>query len=229
MSKGVVWSLFDGSGLMVLPWAEAGYTCFCFNADEGDHGEYVVKARHHNITYVNCWIEEGFDPCGEYLDICNRIDAPNIIFSFPQCTNMANSGSKHERDDEVVDKDVALAKVAQVLGEKYGCTWLVENPVGKLCTKWRKPDHYFDPYEYGGYLSPKEGSFHKRMPAQDGYTKKTCLWVGNGFIMPDKRPVEHIGFCWSWKYCGGKGQKTKQLRSLTPRGFARAVFEANRA
>lgn len=63
----------------------------------------------------------------------------------------------------------------------------------------------------------------------DGYTKKTCLWFGNGFRMPEKRPGPiNIGFFWGWKYLGGKSETTKQLRSLTPRGFARAVFEANK-
>lgn len=222
MNKGTVWSLFCGSGIDVLPWAEAGYQCFCFNADSGDHGEYQVKMKHENITYVNCWIDESFDPHNE------NIPKPDIIFSYPQCTFMANSGSKHERDSQAVERDVELAKVAQRLGEKYNCAWIVENPVGKLCTMWRKPDYYFDPYEYGGYLSESEGSFHPKMPLCDAYTKKTCLWVGNGFIMPDKKPVKHIGCFWGWKSLGGASAKTKQLRSLTPRGFARAVFEFNK-
>lgn len=219
--KKIVWSLFDGSGIMGLKWAEAGYQVFCFNASEGDHGEYKIKMQHPNITYVNVWIDESFDPT-EY-------GTPNIIFSFPQCTFMANSGSKHEREEEAVQRDVNLAKVAQRLGDKYGCPWMVENPVGKLCTKWRKPDHYFDPYEYGGYLTEDEGSYHPKMPACDGYTKKTAIWCGNGFVMPKKLagPI-NIGYCWSWKSLGGASQKTKMLRSLTPRGFARAVFEANK-
>lgn len=217
---GVIWSLFDGSGIMGLPWAEAGYKVFCFNAEEGDHGEYTIKMDHPNITYVNVWIEEDFDPRGYGI--------PEMIFAFPQCTFMANSGSKHERQEDAVQRDVNLAKVAQRLGEKYNCPWMVENPVGKLCTKWRKPDYYFDPYEYGDYLSPEEGSYHPKMPFCDGYTKKTAIWAGNGFVMPDKSPGPiNIGFCWSWKFLGGKSNKTKMLRSLTPRGFARAVYQFN--
>lgn len=77
-------------------------------------------------------------------------------------------------------------------------------------------------------MSGFEPEFHPRMPARDGYTKKTCLWFGNGFIMPEKRPVPHIGMFWGWAWLGGKSTKTKQLRSLTPRGFARALFEANK-
>ena len=34
----IVWSLFDGSGIMGLPWAKAGYQAYYFNADSGNHG-----------------------------------------------------------------------------------------------------------------------------------------------------------------------------------------------
>ncbi len=227
MSK-AVWSLFDGSGLMVLPWAEAGYQCFCFNADDGDHGTYENRVKHPLITYVNCWIDKNFNPEGFYLDICHPITKPDIIFGFPPCTMLAGSGEQHERTAEEIQEALDNVRIVETLGNKYGVPWVIENPVGKLSTLWRKPDYYFDPYEFGGYLRKEEGSFHPKMPAQDGYTKKTCLWVGNGFVFPDKKPVEHIGFFWGWRYLGGKSNRTKQLRSLTPRGFARAVFHANR-
>lgn len=65
---------------------------------------------------------------------------------------------------------------------------------------------------------------------KDGYTKKTAIWHGNGFIEPKRNPLsdnEGVMFFWGWRWLGGKSAKTKQLRSLTPRGFARAVFMAN--
>lgn len=228
--KGIVYSLFDGSGIMGLPWAESGYQVFCFNSDNGDHGKYQIKMRHPNLTYVNCWIDEVFDPQENYIDLslCHPIGKPDIIFAFPDCTMLTVAGAQHERSEEAIQKSIANAKLVEDLGVKYNCPWMVENPVGKMSALWRKPDYYFDPYEYGGYISQQDGSFHVRMPYQDGYTKKTCLWVGNGFIMPEKKPVPHIGFFWAWRWCGGKGAKTKQLRSLTPRGFARAVYEANK-
>lgn len=223
-----VWCLYDGSGIMGLPWAEAGYQVFCFNADNGDHGEYEIKMRHPLLTYVNCWIDKNFNPEGVYLDLCHPIGKPDIIFGFPPCTMLAGSGEKHERTAEDIEEALQNVRIVENLGNKYGVPWVIENPIGKLSTLWRKPDYYFDPYEFGGYLRKEEGSFHPKMPAQDAYTKKTCLWVGNGFVFPEKKPVEHIGFFWGWRYLGGKSNRTKQLRSLTPRGFARAVFTANR-
>lgn len=217
--KGIVFSLFDGSGIMGLRYAEAGYKVYCFNASEGDHGDYHIKMLHPNIQYVNVWIDESFDP-SEY-------GIPDIIFAFPDCTMLSGAGAQHERTEEAIQNSINNARLVEKLANKHNCPYMIENPVGKMSTLWRKPDYYFDPYEYGGYLSPEEGSFHSKMPLQDGYTKKTCLWVGNGFVMPEKKPVPHCGFFWGWRALGGKSSKTKQLRSLTPRGFARAVYQFN--
>jgi hypothetical protein len=58
------------------------------------------------------------------------------------------------------------------------------------------------------------------------YTKKTCLW--GKFNMPKKlmslhpeateNPIISLG---------GKSERTKTLRSMTPAGFAKAFYEAN--
>lgn len=218
--KKVIWSLFDGSGIMGLPWAEAGHTVYCFNADDADHGEYEIKMKHPNIIYVNKFIT----PRSDFSDY----PTPDVIFAFPSCTELAGSGEQHERTRSELRRAVATAQVAEHLGNTFNTPWMVENPVGKLSTMWRKPDHYFNPFEYGGYMTGDEESFHPRMPTRDAYTKKTCLWVGNDFVMPEKKPVPHIGKFWGWAYLGGKSAKTKQLRSLTPRGFAAAVYEANK-
>ncbi len=63
-----------------------------------------------------------------------------------------------------------------------------------------------------------------RMPT----LKKTCLWTGNGFTMPWKDPVQpEEGHSRQHKKLGGKSQRTKDIRSATPRGFATAVYEFN--
>ena len=112
-----------------------------------------------------------------------------------------------------------------------GCPYFVENPVSVLSTKWRKSDYRFHPYEYGGYIPYGEAQ-HPLWPEyiapQDAYPKKTCLWTGNGFVMPTKVPVEpKKGYSKQHLKLGGKSARTKNIRSATPRGFARAVMEAN--
>lgn len=223
MTKRVVWSLFDGSGIMGLPWAERGATVYCFNADSGDHGEYKIRMEHPNIHYVDMWIDDYFPMNVAALDIPN----PDIIFAFPSCTDLAHSGAKHARADDALSVSVDNAKMIETLGVHFNCPWMVENPVGKLSTLWRKPNFYFHPCEFGGYMLEHEEVWHPKMPRQDAYNKKTCIWCGNGFNEPERKPVESIGFFWAWKFLGGKSERTKMLRSITPRGFARAVQKAN--
>ena len=61
----------------------------------------------------------------------------------------------------------------------------------------------------------------------DNYTKNTCLWTGNGFLMPQPTIDEQPEDCDQriWLMSPGHGRAAK--RSETPMGFAKAVFEAN--
>ncbi|ECU4628639.1 DNA cytosine methyltransferase [Salmonella enterica subsp. enterica serovar Dublin] len=213
---------------MAQPWAEAGHTCYCFNYDGADHGDYArlgAKVEHENIHYINEWIDNKFD-----FEV-----APDIIFSFPPCTDLAVSGAAHfetkrKKNATFQVEAVITCKVAARLAKKYNVPYMIENPVSVLSSLWRKPDYAFNPYEYGGYL-PEDDThpmFPDVIPARDAYVKKTCLWVGNGFVMPDVADVAvGSGDNPGWAKLGGKSARTKTIRSLTPRGFAKAVYEAN--
>ena len=226
MGNKVAYSMFDGSGIMLLEYAKAGYQCYCFNADEGNHGEYFIKMKHENLHYVNMWIDENFIENIIKMDI----PKPDIVFGFPDCTMFAQSGSKHVRSEDDIHIALQNAIMVEKVGNHFGIPWMAENPVGRLSTLWRKPDFYFNPRDFGNYLDESDGSFHPKMPLKDGYTKRTAIWCGNGFTEPERKPLsndEGVMFFWGWKFLGGKSARTKQLRSLTPRGFARAVFESN--
>jgi hypothetical protein len=92
---------------------------------------------------------------------------------------------------------------------------MIENPVGMVSSYWRKPDCTFDPCDYGSYLNPPG----------DSYTKKRCLWIGNGFVMPKTKRV--IPIEGSKMHYLSPSKERQNLRSATPKGFAQAVFEAN--
>ena len=66
----------------------------------------------------------------------------------------------------------------------------------------------------------------KEESLKESYTKKTGLW--GAFNKPEKKslPVSTEGN-WIMKL-GGKSERTKELRSMTPKGFALAFFNANR-
>ena len=160
----------------------------------------------------------------------------SFVFGFPECTHLAVSGAAHfakKRDANPFFQDEAMVLVhlTRRLAENLDCTWAFENPVSVISSMYRKPDYKFHPYEYGGYLP--EGDEHPFHPEyikeRDAYPKKTCIWSGNGFIMPNKKEVDVLpGYSDQHKKLGGRSLKTKNIRSATPRGFARAVFEANK-
>ena len=228
--------LFDYTGIMAQPWADAGYLCYCF---DGQHPEGVTPGPHKNILNVGMWFSN--NPTGDNLAIDrdhNKTVAGkdvHFVFGFPECTDLAVSGAAHFEKKRNInpyfqDEAMMLFYLVESLGNELGCKWALENPVSVAASLWRKPDYYFHPYEYGGYLP--EDDTHPLYPEyikpRDAYPKKTGIWLGNGFKMPEKKPV-HVepGFSDQHKKLGGKSLKTKNIRSATPRGFAVAVQQSN--
>lgn len=198
----IVISLFDRTGNMVAPWAAAGYHCYCVDLQHP-----VGETRHGNITFVGADVREWFPPFA----------AVKILFAFPPCTDVAASGARWFRDKGIgsLIRALQLFEASVRLAEWTRAPYLIENPVSTVATYWRKPDHIFDPCDFGGYL----------MPAGDAYTKRTCLWTGNGFVMPPpKRIAPTEG---SRMHRLAPTTERANLRSATPKGFAQAVFEAN--
>jgi len=168
-------------------------------------------------------------------EIKELVGSTEIVIGFPECTHLAVSGAAHfakKLDDNpaIQAEATELARFVEYLGDAFGCPWVAENPVSVLSTLWRKPNHSFHPWEYGGYLpeNDEHPTYPEYIKPRDAYPKKTCIWSGNGFVMPDKAPVHVLsGYSDQHKKLGGKSIKTKNIRSATPRGFARAVFEYN--
>jgi len=84
----------------------------------------------------------------------------DMIIAFPPCTHLAVSGARHfakkiadGRQQQGIDFFMQFANC--------GCPKIaIENPVGIMSTKWRKPDQIIQPYQFG-----------------EPYTKTTCLWL----------------------------------------------------
>lgn len=237
MSKGIVLSLYDYTGYAVKPWAKAGFDCYCF-----DIGHKI--ANHNNWEYYGigkiCYKHvdlHDINNLGKIADLF-RIRRVKFIMGFPVCTDLAVSGAAHfEKKSydkhplfqyEAAEHAMRIEQLAKFLNAPY----MIENPVSRLSTLWRKPDYSFNPYEYGGYLTDNNAEhpdFPEYIKPYDAYPKKTCLWTGNGFVMPDKKEVPWEDQHYSLQHLklGGKSDKTKMIRSATPRGFAQAVYEVN--
>lgn len=191
----IVISAFDYSTIAARPWADAGYTCYCI-----DIRHECGQKRDGNIIRVGADIQRWIPPRGDI----------HFAMFFPPCTDVAVSGASHFRRKGLHRLSDAVRLFARCvdIAETLDCAWMIENPVSTISTYWRKPDHYFDPCDYG-----------------DTYTKKTCLWTNERFVMPPKKRREPVKGSLIIKMPPGPDRA--QLRALWSPFVARAIFEAN--
>lgn len=197
--------LFDYTTIMAQPWAEAGYDCYCVDIQHtpGFHREGKIIRVGHDVQRF-LWLHEDYKQA-------------SFVACFPPCTNVAVSGARWMKDKGLgaLINALTLFKSAIDICETSGAPYMIENPVSTVSTYWRKPDFTFHPWQYTGFCK------------DDNYTKKTCLWVGNGFVMPEPFVDESLGPPDDRIHKAAPGDERANFRSATPRGFAKAVFEAN--
>ena len=198
----VMLSLCDRTTVMCRPWADAGYTCLAVDVQH-DPGVTIDG----NIWRVGADLRTWLPPIADYV----------FVAAFPSCTNLAVSGARWFRDKGLrgLIDGLELVERARDMCEWSRAPWMLENPASTISTYWREPDYSFHPWEYGGWAD-----------GDDGYPKMTCLWTGGGFRMPARRPVAVTDA--TRIHHAPPGPDRGDVRSMTPVGFARAVFEANR-
>lgn len=195
MSKGLAISLCDLSGKILIPWADHGYDCYAVDIQHS-----IRQAQKRNSIHF-VW--------GDVRSWCPPPGRAAFVAAFPPCTHLAACGARdwQTKGLSLYSDGLELFNACLLVAAWSGAPYLIENPVGRL-SGLRRPDYYFDPCDYG-----------------DPYTKRTCLWTGNGFVMPPKAPV-----------FPSEGSKMHRMspsphrakeRSETPMGFAVAVFRAN--
>ncbi len=131
------------------------------------------------------------------------------ILAAPPCTEFAGSGARWWKDKPIELLFAALEltdSCMQIIEKCNPVFWCLKNPVGRLIRWMGKPQIYFNPCDYG-----------------DPYTKKTCLW-GN-FKKPKKNFVKPQG---SKMHLLAPSADRVKLRSITPPGFTKAFFKANK-
>jgi hypothetical protein len=203
-------SLCDLTGNMVKPWVEAGYSALLVDPQ---HGTTRIEGP---VTKFAGTVEDAMDFAGHLI----RCGDVAMVFGFPPCTDMAVSGARWFKNKYAADplfqaKAVMVAEQCRTIGRISGAPYIVENPVSVLASAFGKPQHSFHPHDYTAFE-----------PA-DNYTKKTCLWTGGGFVMPEPDRDETLGAPDNRIHFASPGPERANFRSATPMGFARAVFLAN--
>jgi hypothetical protein len=205
-------SLFDHSGNASLPYRENGWN--------------IIQVDIKNGVDILTW--DYISALRNYTTDSDVVPQVGIIAMVP-CTAYALCGNKHK---ETTTRQI-LFKESQLLVKKtkeiidyFDFTmnilqfWQIENPMSDIHkhNMWLgKIKMQFDPCDFAGY---------DPIPDNSRYNKRTWLW--GRFNIPEKKRIEPItkenpG----WKKLGGKSEKTKELRSITPLGFSYAFYQAN--
>ena len=206
MSNKIIISLCDKSGVMVYPWAKAGYECYAVDIQHSirkDKTEVLPDTKgviHKVWGDVRSWIPPADKRIG-------------IVFAFPPCTHLTCSDARDfkKKSGWMLVDGVMCFDSCQLAAAYSGAPYMIENPIGRLNTHRRKPDYIFEPWHYG-----------------DPYTKKTGLWVAGGFVLPEPSVKVKPKGAISKMHKMGPSDDRADLRSETPAGFALAVYEANK-
>lgn len=205
--KDTVLCLYDLTGNMARPWVDAGYRAV------------IVDMQHPSgITESDGYVRVGADIRNGWMPPRDIVDRIAFVAAFPPCDHLAVSGSRWFKGKGLrkLALSIDLFATAAELCEWIGAPYMIENPVSTISSYWRKPDATFHPHHFT-MLEP-----------DDNYTKKTCLWTGGGFIMPKSCQDFTLGAPDDRIHKAPPSKDRANIRSVTPMGFARAVFESNR-
>lgn len=195
---------------MAQPWIDAGYRVVLVDP------QHEANSIEGNVERIAGTLIEAMPRLGEII----RTERIVFVFGFPPCTDVAVSGSrwfesKRAKDPHFQAKAALVAEQCRTIGMLSGAAWGFENPVSVFSSIFGKPTHTFSPEDY------------TEIEPSDNYTKKTCLWTGGGFVMPEACRDMTLGPPDDRIHKAPPGAERSNFRSATPRGFAQATFLAN--
>ncbi len=218
MSK-IILDLCGGTGSWSKPYKEAGYDVKVISLPTLDVSKWMLNKDTATLTFV---ADYGNDV---------KIYLPDVygIFAAPPCTmfSRARTTAKTPRDFEKAMYTVK-ACLDVIWKTQYESPytlkfWAMENPAGHLQRFLGKPPFKFHPYDFG-----------------DRHSKETYIW--GLFNEPKKKPIklneaELLASRNNTRklppipddYIKDGHMKAVQIRrSITPQGFAKAFYEANK-
>jgi len=179
-------------------------------------GNWSEPYKDAGYTVITIDIKHGQD-----IRILEIPDKPVYgILAAPPCTHFSLSGASYWPIKDDNGKTISgLELIGATCRFILACNphfWVIENPVGRLYHWLGSPKMYFDPCDFG-----------------DAYHKKTALWGNFHFPFKKPVPVDYGNFTdhnrietWLRKQ-GYKITDRPTMRSITPKGFAQAFFNAN--
>lgn len=149
---------------------------------------------------------------GDVINILNN--GWDLMIAHPPCTHLASSGARHFKNKKM-QQELALEFIRLLLDAPINKIAL-ENPVGIISSRIKKPDQIIQPWEYG----------HRE-------SKSTCLWLKNlpllkptnivrSFVLDSKTPNVFVG---NSIHCEPPSKDRWKNRSRTFIGIAKALAE----
>ncbi len=208
-SNKIILDLCGGTGSWTKPYEDNGYDV------------RVVTLPKHDVYFYD-----------EYWQFIDQIYG---IVAAPTCTHfsLARTTAKEPRNLKgayrLVKRCLEIIEDCRVHGNlKF---WALENPLGYLRQLLGKPPLTFHPCDFAGWADE---------PHKEAYTKRTDLW--GYYNIPKKKPVELTEQ--QARDCSINNRMLPQIpegyitppdlslqavrRSITPSGFARAFYRANK-
>lgn len=195
------------------------YSCDIIDCS-GGHPEYHIKQDVLPLLNGNC----DFETCD---GVKHHIDRWDLLIAHPPCTELCSAG-QHWFSRGI--KDPKMREDAADFFMRFinaDCEHIaVENPIGIMSTRYRKPDCVVQPWQFG----------HPE-------TKATCLWLKNLPSLVPTNIIQKPEGGWAnqqisnGKYTGFKNYdengkilawndpRTKVIRSRTYIGIAEAMAE----
>jgi hypothetical protein len=139
----------------------------------------------------------------------------DLLIMHPECTYLASSGLHWNKrvEGRAQKTEEALEFVARLWRLPCGKKAL-ENPIGCLSTRWRKPDQIIQPWQFG-----------------DDASKATCLWLEglpllrHTNVLPGGAKARRANQTTNGQNKLGPSPMRKELRSNTYAGIANAMAE----
>lgn len=208
----------EESQRVTIALRELGYQAFSCDLQDcsGGHPEWHIKEDVTHLLDGRC-IFETMD--GTVYGVPEKWSA---IIGHPPCTFLTVTGNRwfdeskyHEKARERKAKREEAVEFFMRIANADCDHIMIENPVGVMSTRWRKPDQIIQPYMFG-----------------DPFEKKTCLWLKNipplekrNEVEPPPRQVLSSGKTMPRWYSNCGGNRPKE-RSKTFPGVARAIAAA---
>ena len=140
----------------------------------------------------------------------------DLMIAFPPCTHLSVSGARWWPEKIADGRQEAAARFFRMLAEAPLPRSCVENPVGAMSTKYRKPDQIVHPFWFG-----------------DEARKQTCLWLkglpklqaSNMVDMGEIHTTKSGRQLPKWYNIPPSNPDRAKLRSKTFPGFAKAMAD----